>query len=375
MSFDYVTTQAALAGLLDELRQAPIIALDTEFERVRTYYPKLCLIQLSTGTRVSCIDTLAQLDLAPLWRLLADTAAPKIMHAGRQDLEIIHLESGRSLGESLMPSPFVDTQVAAGLLGIDEQISYAALVEKELGIALAKAHTRTDWTRRPLDEEQLAYAADDVRYLGAVWDVLHTRLQARGRTGWVEADSEALLDPALYAVDLSDAWKRVKGARRLPPSALARLRRLADWRERRAVAADRPRQWVLRDETLIALAQRPPDSEQQLRQVPGLPPALARRQGTTLLELVRDCGDAETSTSPPPPAIADDRLVKRLLAELRAVAQRESICPTALATRREVEALATGRRRGRLLDGWRHDVVGRALEQIRTDWEAAGDAN
>jgi ribonuclease D len=360
LSFRYVATADELARLVDTLDAAAFVGMDTEFERVRTYFPRLCLVQLAIDDAISCIDALALPDLGTLWKALAASPALKVLHAGRQDLELVHRESTRTLGHATMPTPLVDTQIAAGLLGIDEQASYAALVERQLGISLAKAQTRTDWTQRPLTDEQLQYAADDVRYLQPVWASMRQQLQALDREAWVVEDCAPLTLAETYEVDEEAAWKRVKGARRLNGNALAAVQGLAAWRERQAITRDKPRQWVLRDEVLLALAEQRPQNARALRQVRGMPAAFAARHGGDLLAVLTD-----TATTPHQPVAArripDEARVRELLKEIRQIAERESLATSALGTRREIEGLVLGRRDSRLLRGWRREVAGDAL--------------
>ncbi len=371
VNFDFITTQSALDQLLDDVEGASELALDTEFERVRTYHPRLCLIQLAFGTRVVCIDALAELDLGQFWRFLADSPATKVMHAGRQDLELAYTESKRVLDSPAMPKPYVDTQIAAGLLGIGEQVSYAHLVEAHMQVTLAKAHTRTDWTRRPLDPAQLDYAADDVRYLLPVWAKLREQLHAREREHWVTEDSAALIAPELYAVDTSDAWRRVKGARRLPPEPLALLKRLAAWRESQALRRDKPRQWILKDQVLLSLIERRPDSVRTLQRHRDLPAAVARRHGDDLFELLTRPFDSEEVKPPRTYTPVDEGLVRKLMEELRTIAEQEEVCATAIASRREVEQFSRGDDGSRLQSGWRRDFVGESLARTRAAYSAA----
>lgn len=370
MDFELITAQAPLEALLGEAHGTAAIALDTEFERIRTYHPRLCLVQLAFDDRVVCVDGLAELDLTPLWRFLADSEATKVMHAGRQDLELIFAESRRMLGQPAMPAPFADTQIAAGLLGIGEQISYAALARAVLDVDLAKEQTRTDWTRRPLDADQLAYAADDVRYLLPLWHRLQGRLEESARRSWVDEDSAALLDHSLYEVDTAGAWRRVKGAGRLPAHQRALLQRLATWRETQALARDKPRQWIARDDVLLALARTPPRDVAALRRRQDVPAPIARRYGEALVTLLErpvapeDSATGATSVTPP-----DETLVRALLKELRARATQANVCPTAIASRKEVEQFAREARETRLDRGWRRAFVGEALAAIRDAYQ------
>lgn len=239
-----------LAALVARLRDGEWVALDTEFMRERTYYPQLCLIQIAGPNELACVDPLALDDLEPLTALLTDTSVTKVLHAAVQDLEILWQTTGA------LPEPVFDTQVAAALLGYPDQIGYATLVASMLGHALDKAHTRTDWSQRPLAAEQVAYAADDVRYLAELYPRIREQLAKRGRLEWVNAESETLADPARYTPDPGQAWKRIKGVDKLRPAQQQALARLAQWRETTAMRRDRPRRWILKDDVLVQLARK-----------------------------------------------------------------------------------------------------------------------
>lgn len=280
MTFDYIDTPEALAALGAALAGSPWIALDTEFVRERTYYPQLALIQVADHRRVTCIDPLALESLEPLLAVLYDPEVTKVLHSARQDLEIFfHLRQAP-------PCPVFDTQRAAALLGQGEHIGYADLVKQLLGVELDKSQTRTDWHRRPLDPAQLAYAADDVRYLREVYQHQRAALEAAGLLERLAADCASLCDPRHYCLRPEDAWRRVKGHRQLRGVQLAVLRALAAWREEQAVATDRPRRWIVGDDVLLTLARRLPEDRPRLRAVPGLAAATLKRYGDTLLELI-----------------------------------------------------------------------------------------
>jgi ribonuclease D len=355
-----VDSQAALDACCPALARQRDLPLDTEFARTDTYRPRLCLLQIATPAAMLCIDTLAALDTAALWRILAAEGALKIMHAAKQDLEVFALHFGA------LPGPVFDTQIAAALLGHPAQAGYATLVEAELGVRLEKTQTRTDWTRRPLTEAQLAYAADDVAWLLPLAERLRERLQAQGREAWASADSAALLDPSLYAVRPEEAWERLSGIEYQPPAVQARARRLAAWRERRAADADRPRQWILADAALMALATAAPADLAGIEALGQLPPGVVRRSGTALLEELRQadadlaCG-AITPTQRSRPAATDNGQVKRLAAIVQKQAAELGIAPELLATRAELTALLRGVQTLRPLQGWRRDVIGAAL--------------
>lgn len=334
------------------------LALDTEFVRERTYYPRLCLIQAAIGGDIVLVDALAIPDGGALARELAAPGRQKLLHAARQDIEALLPLTGPPL------APVFDTQQAAALLGFPAQVGYADLVRQLLGVELAKGHARTDWARRPLSPEQLAYAADDVRYLPALAAELATRLEAAGRRAWLDEESESLRDVSLYRVEPDDAWRRLKGLDRLDAAAHAAACALAAWRERRAMARNLPRGWVLPDEAIYELATRRPRTRDALARIESVPPGTASRAAEELFAAVAAPADA------PPPREADDggrpapeqlRLQKALQKELASIAAGLGIQPEILATRRELAAIARGDRELPSLSGWRKEVVGERL--------------
>jgi ribonuclease D len=345
------------------LQGATRLAVDTEFMRERTYRAQLCLVQVASDADCYLIDPLAGLDLAPLFATLADRGRPKILHAARQDLEVL-LQSGGSV-----PAPVFDTQVAAALLGLPPQVGYADLIARRLGHSIDKGQTRTDWSRRPLSDAQLAYAADDVRHLLELHTDLASALAAQGRTAWHVEDCAALENPALYRTEPADAWRRLKGLGRLRPAEQSVARALAAWREQRATDSDKPRGWILSDEGLYALATSMPDSPESLERLPSLPPALVRKRGDELLALMRQARDAaagiEAAPAPQRPTPEQTRKVARLQERLRDIAARLGVSAEVLATRRDVEALAFGAPDDSpLLRGWRREVVGLPLQEL-----------
>ncbi|MCE3283958.1 MAG: ribonuclease [Steroidobacteraceae bacterium] len=353
------------AGELDaalfRLRGADRLALDTEFMRERTYHPQLCLVQLATETDCLLIDPLAALDLAPLYELLQDRTKLKILHAARQDLEVLQLAGGA------VPGPLFDTQVAAAMLGFPAQVGYAELVARQLGHSIDKGQTRTDWSKRPLTAAQLAYAADDVRHLLVLHSELQAALAAQGRAGWIEQETATLENPALYRTDPAAAWKRLKGLNRLRPAEQVAARALADWRERRALESDRPRTWILSDEALYAIATRAPATSAALEAIDSLPAGIVRRRGEELLELLRAAREGEPPAPlevPRKPTNEEQALAAELLTVVRDQATTLGLAAEVLATRKEVEAIAYGSvapEQSPLLRGWRREVVGTKL--------------
>lgn len=351
-----LATPEALAEIATRLAAQPAIGLDTEFLRERTYHAQLCLLQVAWADGAACIDPLADADLAALQRALAVPPAVKVLHASRQDLEV------------LLPSvgpvrPLFDTQVAAALAGESAQIGYAELVRRLLGVELAKAHTRTDWSRRPLSPEQIEYALDDVRHLLPLKEVLEERLMRLGRRAWLAEELAALEDPEALAVDPDQAWRRVKALSGLDPGRQRLLCALAAWRERRALARDRPRGWILADPLLREIVLRVPRTREALKALPGMPPGFIERCADQVLEQVRAAAipDPAPLVHRPKPDPQRGALLKKLGAVHRAAAAELALSPEVLATRRDLEQLADGREDSPVLRGWRRAAVGERL--------------
>ncbi|MBM2854519.1 MAG: Ribonuclease [Steroidobacteraceae bacterium] len=350
--------ESALRTLVGAWPAGAGIALDTEFVRERTYYPRLCLVQVSVADSLALIDPLAIADARVFVGPLMDPGRPKLLHAARQDVEALLPLTGTPL------APVFDTQLAAALLGFAAQIGYAELVRLVLGVELAKGHARTDWARRPLSPEQLAYAADDVRYLPALAALLDERLTAAGRRGWMEEESAALTDIRLYRVEPAEAWRRLKGLERLQPAVQHAIRALARWREERAMERDLPRGWVLPDAALYEIAQARPRTREDLLRIAGVSRAAADRVGGEILKALADESGVTDNL------IADDgsragpeqlRQLKTLQQRLLTIAGELEIQPEVLATRRDLTALVRGERELPILSGWRRAVVGEPL--------------
>ncbi|MEM9058786.1 MAG: ribonuclease D, partial [Pseudomonadota bacterium] len=328
-----------------------------EFMREKTYFSELCLVQIATRDVVACVDPLALEDCSALYELIYDTAKLKVLHSGRQDLELFFATPGGVV------QPLFDTQIAAGLVGHAPQIGYGPLVEALLGVSLAKGQTRTNWKRRPLSAAQTEYAADDVRYLLEVYDMLRDALEAADRLTWAEHDSQRLADPALYTTDPLEAWRRVKRAGVLRPEERRKLVALAAWRETAAMRRNLPRRWVLADDALVALAQGPASSVEELKRIPGVSAKLAQRHGSALLTAINEV--APTLPMPPEPrprpSQAEKDQVRRLATRARGAAEGLGIDPSLLATQRELQALVAGERALSVLTGWRREAVGEQL--------------
>ena len=362
MTDRYITTRPELVELCRQLQSRDWIALDTEFIREKTYYPRLCLIQVADPGTVACIDPLAIDDLSPLWQVLFDQRIIKVFHSAGQDLEIIHQLTQR------VPKPLFDTQLAATVLGHGEQIGYGPLVREVLGVELDKSHSRTDWSQRPLEDGQLRYAADDVRYLRQLFPRLREELERRGRLEWLRDDFAELADPRRYRIRPEEAWRRVRGLQVLKGVQLNILQALADWRERQAMDLDRPRRWILGDEILLDLARRRPSDERQLGKIRGLESGNIRRFGATLLELIARAGAEPRERWPrvverPRLTPQQEALVDAMMALLRLLGQDKAISPQTLAGRRELEQVVLGEE-APVLHGWRAALAGDEIQAL-----------
>ncbi len=360
----FIDTPEQMDRLADELTGVPWLVVDTEFLRDRTYYPQLCLIQMATDELAVCIDPLALENLAPLHKLLYDDRTTKVFHAGRQDLEIfLHLWNE-------LPENLFDTQPAAALLGLGDQVGYGTLIQKLLGVNLAKDHARTDWSRRPLNQAQVRYALDDVIYLAQAYPALRRRLEALGRLDWLRPEFEALADPATYTLTDYDQWRRVKGWQRLDGPRLAALQHLAAWRERQARAADRPRRWVVKDDVLVEVARRMPRRMAELRRIRGLDGHLIQQHGPALLEAVATARTLPETEWPRPPVrprpltVEEEATLDILAGALRLLAEGAGLSPQAVASRKDLTALLRGDSGCALLQGWRRQLAGEPLLQL-----------
>lgn len=345
-----------LQELCRTLRGTEFIAVDTEFIRERTYYPKLCLVQVAAGEMFACVDAIA-LDLKPLNKIILDPTITKVLHAARQDFEIFAQLTGR------VPAPLFDTQVAADLCGLGDQGGFAALAAGLLSVDIDKSHARTDWSRRPLGKKQLQYAIDDVRYLVPIYAELRDRLAERDRLRWLQEECERLLDPALYVIAPEDAWQRLGGLAGLDQQRFHTARLLAHWREERAVKLDRPRGWVMRDDVLMRIAATLPRDEASLADIKGMPRPLLRKESGRLLgviDVALQCEDPLPEL-PGPPSREERRRADRMINEVRRVAAEIEISPSTLATRRDIKAVVRGDTGALPLHGWRREVIGERL--------------
>ena len=357
----YIDTPGQLATLCEQIKKEPWLALDTEFLREKTYYPKFCLLQIATPEWVACIDPIALPQLESLFEAIYNPAIVKVFHSCRQDLEIFFQWTGK------LPSPIFDTQVAAPLLGFQDNPGYAMLVSSLLSVNLNKAHTRADWSKRPLTEAELEYAADDVIYLCQIYQIMVQKLTALGRIDWLKNDFAELTNPALYKVDPETAWFKIKGKNKLTGKQLSIIQTLAQWREKIAQAEDRPKSWLLRDELLFDLAKLQPETVQELANVRGINERSVNRYGKELCQLI-----TAAKNRSPIPLHEKDRSAKKtqqeeaildiLTALVRVRAEENALNPTILASRKDLEELLSNDDvECPLLHGWRYTMAGKEL--------------
>jgi ribonuclease D len=354
-----ITTTAALAAFCDDLAGEPFVAVDTEFMRETTYWPRLCLIQAATAKAAVAIDPLAPgLDLAPFLAVLKDTRIEKVFHAARQDVEIFY-----NLGA--IPVPLFDTQMAGMAAGFGEQIAYDALCRQMLKVEIDKSSRFTDWARRPLSEAQLSYALDDVIHLARLYPMLREGLETSGRIGWVKEEMRALTDPALYDTEPENAWRRLK-PRRFTAKYLAAFRAVAAWRERTAQQRDQPRGRILKDDAFDELATQAPLDAEALGRLRSAPKGFAgSRFGAEIIEAIAEAlKDPEAYA----PVIDRDRgapnpnagaVVELLKVLLKARAEDAGVAAKLIATMGDLEKIASDDAADTpALEGWRREAFG-----------------
>ncbi|MGF1545367.1 MAG: ribonuclease D [Parvularculaceae bacterium] len=363
---DVITTTEKLADFVAALRAEPFVAVDTEFMRERTYWPILCLVQAAANGVDGVIDPLADdLDLAPFVDLLADRSVVKVFHAARQDVEIFFRLTGAP------PTPMFDTQIAAMACGFGDQIGYEPLMRSLLGAQIDKGSRFTDWSRRPLSDNQLAYALSDVTHLRDAFPILRRRLEETGRAAWVAEEMDALAEPALYHTEPADAWRRLKlrGVRRQD---LGPILKLAEWREREAQTRDLPRGRVLKDEAIFEVARLKPSNAAELSRARSISKGAEKsRAGAAILEAVtagraiapEDLPHVERNdrrAAPPPADVVD--LLKVLL---KRQCEAYDVAPRLIASSADIEELARAANADVPANhGWRREVFGAPAQAL-----------
>ncbi len=355
-----IEKSSELVKLCSELGRAAVVYLDTEFVGEGRYYPEVGAIQIATDGVAALIDPLAVRDFAPLFEVLAARHVEKVFHAGGQDLAIFFQMMGRPV------APVFDTQIAAALLGYDEQISLGRLVERVTGRSMKKSHAFTDWLRRPLTDKQVEYALEDVRCLAPVHDHLVAELEAGGRLEWAREEFGGLEKAARFApADPREMFRQIRGVERMKGEELCRLREIVAWREETARELNVPARRICMEPVLVELAHRPPETVTGLSEVRGLRPDQARRFGRGMIEaLSRGAGQPPPRLRKPVPFPQDmEPTVDFLVLCLRSLCAEKQICPGMVANRADLTAVVQhgGEARVALLRGWRREAVGEAL--------------
>jgi ribonuclease D len=375
MSPELIETSTDMEALLTQLNNQTIIAVDTEFFRETSYYPKLALVQIATDSVVACIDPLA-FDARPALRsILLNSEITKIFHSCSQDLEVLFYY----LGEA--PNVIYDTQIANSLLNEHHQIGYAKLVEKELGTLLDKSQTRTNWLQRPLTSKQIQYAGDDVLYLYKLQHILDEKLQKLDRKVWFDEESKKLLnDQYSFQPDSDTLWKRVKGSSRLNRKKLAIVQSIALWREHLAKTKDRTRRRILADDIVIDLAlsapvDNAPEDTQAIEKIIGRKYHFNSEEKQQLQTAISDALQIATEDCPQNQFTTLDceqkLLLKTLQKSLNTQAEKLNISASVLCSRKELEKLILWQQQTddtppelNILQGWRYDCIGQQLLDI-----------
>lgn len=360
MDYQYIDSNAQLAEFCGKINNAGYCAIDTEFVREKTYYAVLALIQVASEKHMACIDPLTIDNFDPFIALIQNRELIKVFHSPSQDLEILFQRF------SCMPQPVFDTQLAAAVLGYDHQIGYADLVNQITGIKLEKKHTRANWSRRPLAEDEINYAMDDVRYLLPVYQTLKTELEDKKRYAWIEKDLLAMTSVSNYQIETADLWRRLKGVQKLRGVELQIARHLCQWREQMAQQINLPRRWVVKDDLIIEIARLKPSKVIDLDSIRDVNEKFIEKHGNRILAIVAAAQNTPTSKWPqhdvkqslstPQQALGDC-----LMALCRIIAEDNQIAVATLATRKDIDNLITDRKNSRLSQGWRFSLAGEKL--------------
>ena len=357
-----IKTTEGLHAFCERAARAPYVTVDTEFLRERTYYSRLCLVQLAIPGEAEedavLVDPLSkELSLEPLYALFREPGVVKVFHAARQDLEIFYIEGG------VIPEPLFDTQVAAMVAGFGEQVGYETLVRKIAKSSLDKSSRFTDWSRRPLTEAQKKYALADVTHLRVIYEHLKAELEKSGRQSWVEEELDVLTDPETYIIEPEDAWKRVK-TRTNSGRFLAIVRELAKFREAYAQSRNVPRSRVMKDDALLELASTKPATEKDLsRSRLLLREARKGEIAEGILAAIKAGMETPPEDQPAPDRSRDKLQVNPALSDLlrvllKAKSEQLGVAQKLIATSADLDEIAAGMRDGAALKGWRRKAFG-----------------
>jgi len=360
--FEVIETTENLEAFMGKISAATWLALDTEFLREKTYYAKLCLIQIEAEGHRACVDPLSIKDMSSLIDVLNDPDVTIVLHAAHQDMEILLQLSGK------VPAPIFDTQVAAAVLGLGDTMAYARMVEQMLGVAIDKSQVRTDWSRRPLKEAQLKYAIDDVRYLAQIYPMMLEKLNAQSRLNWLDKDFAKACNPETYAINAEQRWKKIRGNQVLKRPQLAILRELAAWRENLAEQKNLPRKWIISDDILIDLARQNPQSSQEIGQIRGINADRTKKYHQRWLDLIKKGIESPEDEWPElprskKPTSTQNGVIDLLMLVIQAKAKEQGITPTVIAGRKQVANMIQSDNI-QLADDWRGEIVNDTFARV-----------
>lgn len=376
MDYQLITTTEALEAYCQAIADCTLVAIDTEFLRERTYYSKLCLIQIGTEKGHALIDPLADgISLDPLKPMLTSPSSIKIFHSGDQDIELFKQDMG------IIPCPVFDTQIAGQALGFGDSIAYNNLVKAMLDVSLDKSQQYTHWDKRPLSEAQLTYALADVTHLLELTPTLIQQLKDKNRGEWLTEAHEALVDPARFEVNIPRLVQRIRHNLRKPQQ-LAALYALAEWREAEAMRVDKPRGFIIKDEVIAELARQMPDAPEKIAAMRLLTPIKNTDRQQVIVNVLDKVRAADPETYPTlpkrPDVKANNELVGLLSLVLKQRCASEGIAPKLIASRKDLEQAAIGRTDIPCMQGWRYEVFGQYAEklvagELKFHWDKAGE--
>jgi len=368
VDYRFISNSNELESYCQSIANSKVVAFDTEFVSEDRFLPELCLVQIAADGNYAVVDTLAVKDLTPFWSLLTDGDRRTIVHAGREEFRFCRRATGKR------PQDWYDIQLAAGLVGFDYPASYGSLLSKLLSKVLSKHETRTDWRRRPLSEQQLNYALEDVVYLEKMHDLLEKRLEGLGRSTWL-SEELAVWQDALELTETTENWRKVSGINGLSPRSLAVVRSLWRWRNQVASTEDRPPRRVLRDDLIVELAKRKSADEKRIRAVRGLEYRGVRRHIDSIAAAVQEALDLSDEDCPRPPARSRRpqlSLVGQFLSTaLGSICREAKLAPSIVGTAQDVRdliafqlRLTTDNQTPALAQGWRAEIVGSMIDDL-----------
>ena len=358
-------TEDLINNFVSMISSTNTIGLDTEFVRIRTYYPKLCLVQISSNLGTGCIDCLQENNLKKVWQLIFNPKRLKIVHSARQDLEILFLIKNQ------IPENIFDTQIGAALLGYPPQVGIKQLLKDELNIVISKTETRSDWSKRPLDLKQIEYALEDVNHLLSLHNALEKKLTEKGRYRWTIEDSSRILTNEKELFNPDSAWKKISGIKNLKNKNQYLAVKLATWREKTAIQMDLPRQWLLSDQALIKTAKKEPVSLTRLERIGIKNRHLKKSQLEQISKLVRQHKENIERVGKLKPKFnknykihSDPNLLEKLSKIISVKAKELNIFPEVLAGKKDLLALNQKNSNSKLLTGWRKKAIGAELNEL-----------